>query len=336
MNQLLHQPTASLVGVMLVNLGTPDSANQSDVRRYLKEFLSDSRVVHLSRLLWWPVLNLIILNTRPKKTAKAYQKVWTDQGSPLMVHSEQQLKALQVKLDPKEKKYKVVLAMRYGKPSVLSAMQAFQTLGVHRIVVLPLYPQFSYTTTAAVEDAVKDAEKNINTQFSDSLQWAMISHYHHHPAYIQALAVSISDYWSEHGRAEHLVFSFHGIPENYISSGDPYANECHETITLLVDALQLLPEQYTVSFQSRMGAKKWLQPYTDMTLVKLAQNGVKNLQIVCPGFSADCLETLEEIQMENRDVFLQAGGKQYQYIPCLNARDEHISMMADLVRGHHK
>jgi ferrochelatase len=319
------------LGVLLTNLGTPDSPRPSDVRRYLKEFLWDQRVVEIPRIAWWFVLNLIILNTRPKRSAAAYAKVWTDEGSPLLVISKQQAKALQAELDGQfSGPVKVELAMRYGNPSIAEGLEKLRLAGARRIVVLPLYPQYSASTTASTFDAV--------TNEIQGWRWIpelrFINHYHDENAYISALASSIQGYWSEHGQPEKLVMSFHGIPKEYFMAGDPYFCECHKTARLVAEELGLEAEQWQLTFQSRLGPKEWLTPYTDKTLETLAREGVKKVHVVCPGFSADCLETLEEIAMENKEVFIQAGGEDYKYISCLNDEPGHIDMLAGLVLRH--
>jgi protoporphyrin/coproporphyrin ferrochelatase len=319
------------LGVLLTNLGTPDSPAPSDVRRYLKEFLWDQRVVEIPRIAWWFVLNLIILNTRPKRSAAAYAKVWTEEGSPLLVISKKQAKALQASLEGKiATPVRVELAMRYGNPSISQGLENLRQAGARRIVVLPLYPQYSASTTASTFDAV--------TSEIQGWRWIpelrFINHYHDEKAYIKTLADSIRNYWDKHGRAEKLVMSFHGIPREYFLAGDPYFCECHKTARLLAEELELSADQWQLTFQSRLGPKEWLTPYTDKTLEALAREGVKNVQVVCPGFSADCLETLEEIAMENREVFIQAGGEHYGYIPCLNADSGHVDMMSELLLRH--
>jgi ferrochelatase len=315
------------VGVLLTNLGTPDSHEVVDVRRYLKEFLSDRRVVSMSPLIWWPLLNLVILNIRPKYSARAYQKIWTDEGSPLLAFSRQQAQALQSALG-NDGRYTVELAMRYGKPSIAAGMASLKQRGARQIVVLPLYPQFSHTTTSSTRDAV-DGVVN-DDQAPPEIHF--ISQYYAHPGYIAALADSVREHWARSGRADKLLMSFHGIPEDYVAAGDPYAEQCRQTAKLLADTLALSEDEWLLTFQSRVGKKAWLRPYTDKTLQVLAQSGTRSVQIVCPGFSVDCLETLEEIQVENRDYFIEAGGERYEYIPCLNAREDHIQMLASLVR----
>jgi len=332
MTQDVFQHTqADRTGILLVNLGTPDAPDRASVRRYLKEFLSDPRVVEGPRLPWWLVLNLIILNTRPGRSAKAYQKVWTDQGSPLLVISREQETALRTALNDRfGDAVCVELAMRYGSPSIASGLERLREQGARRILVLPLYPQYSATTTASIFDEV--------TAQVGKLRWLpelrFINHYHDEPAFIAALADSVRTWRQQHGDADKLVMSFHGIPQDYFEKGDPYFCECQKTGRLLAESLGLSEEQWKLTFQSRLGPRQWLQPYTDKSLEKMAQEGVKSVQVLCPGFSADCLETLEEIAMENRDVFMEAGGERYEYIPCLNAGKTHIEMLSRLVEKH--
>ncbi|MBL7003084.1 MAG: ferrochelatase, partial [Gammaproteobacteria bacterium] len=305
------------IGILLVNLGTPDGYDTPSVRRYLKEFLSDPRVVEAPKVAWWLFLNLILLNTRPKKSAKAYQTVWTNQGSPLLNISNKQSLALQQQLDTDfgQGTYNVELGMCYGSPSIPSAMLKLKQAGANKLLVLPLYPQYSATTTAAVFDAVSNQLKTWRV----IPEFRMVNHYYSHNDYINALAKSIKDFWSTHPPAEKLIMSFHGIPQEYIDKGDPYANECKITADLLAKKLNLNPDQWMLTFQSRLGPKQWLEPYTDLSLADLAKNkGVKSVQMVCPGFSVDCLETLEEIAMENKDTFIENGGEHYEYIDCLN------------------
>jgi protoporphyrin/coproporphyrin ferrochelatase len=334
MNSQTHQhPDADSTppGVLLVNLGTPDSPSVSDVRRYLREFLWDPRVVELARPLWWLVLNLVILTTRPRRSAKAYAKVWTAAGSPLLVISKRQQAALQAKMETQgEPPVKVVLAMRYGQPGVASGLQALREAGVKRVLVLPLYPQYSATTTAAIVDAVADELRHWRVL----PELRFINDYHRHPAYISALADSVRRYRTLHGEPDKLLLSFHGIPQAYVDAGDPYAQQCYKTAELLVAALDLPRDRWQMSFQSRLGPKQWLQPYTDHTLEALAKEGVRNVHVICPGFSVDCLETLEEVAMENRDIFIEAGGERYGYIECLNDHASHIQLFSELVAQH--
>jgi len=318
-------------GVLLVNLGTPEGPDSGSVRRYLKEFLWDPRVVEMARPLWWLVLNGVILNTRPGRSAKAYQKIWTDEGSPLLTISRRQREALAAELgDRRGEAMPVALGMRYGKPSIRSALEQLRDTGVRQILVLPLYPQYSATTTASIFDAVSSELRG--WRWIPELRF--VNHYHDDPAYIAALADSVRRHRGATGSTERLLMSFHGIPEEYFHKGDPYFCECHKTGRLLADALQLGKDEWQLSFQSRLGPKQWLQPYTDHTLEAMAKQGIKSVHVICPGFSADCLETLEEVAMENREVFLAAGGERYEYIPCLNDETAHIAMLAGLVERH--
>jgi len=325
--QNYHHDQVGRTGILLVNLGTPDGPDRTSVRRYLKEFLWDPRVVEVPRPIWWFVLNGVILNTRPGRSAKAYQKVWTDQGSPLLSISYKQRDALAQRLGDATP---IALAMRYGSPSIEAGLEELRDADARRILVLPLYPQYSATTTASIFDAVADALRK--WRWIPELRF--INHYHDEPAYIGALADSVRRHRAQFGTSDKLLLSFHGIPEEYFHKGDPYFCECQKSGRLLAEALDLKPDQWQLSFQSRLGPKQWLQPYTDKTLETMASEGVKSVQVICPGFSADCLETLEEIAMENREVFLEAGGERYEYIPCLNAEAGHIDMLAGLVTQH--
>lgn len=323
-----NHSTTPVIGVLLSNLGTPQSPEPADVRRFLKEFLWDPRVVELPRPLWWLVLNGVILNTRPRRSARAYKKIWTDKGSPLAVIITQQVKALRGAFA----NHNVIVepAMRYGAPSLASGLEKLRQQGADRILVLPLYPQYSATTTGSTFDAVAGALKT----WRRLPEMRFVNHYHDHPGYIAALASSISRYWQQHGQADKLLLSFHGIPEEYFHKGDPYFCECQKTARLLADKLNLDNHQFQVSFQSRLGTRQWLQPYTDKVLQDMASSGVRSVQVCCPGFSADCVETLEEVAMENRDVFLNSGGKQYEYIPCLNDSQAHIDFLKKLIDQH--
>ena len=326
-----HEADTAPLGVLLVNLGTPDSPAVADVRRYLREFLWDPRVVELARPLWWLVLNLVILTTRPRRSAKAYAKVWTEAGSPLLVISKKQHAALQTLLDTQGgHPVKVALAMRYGKPGIAAGLKELREAGGSRMLVLPLYPQYSGTTTAAIVDAVADELRH----WRALPELRFINDYHSHPAYISALAESVRRYWSVHGEPDKLLLSFHGIPQEYVDAGDPYAGQCYKTAELLVAALELPAQRWQLSFQSRLGPKQWLQPYTDHTLEALAKEGVRNIHVLCPGFSVDCLETLEEVAMENREIFLEAGGEHYGYIECLNDHASHIQLFSELIALH--
>lgn len=317
-------------GVLLVNLGTPDAPTTSAVRRYLAEFLSDPRVVEMPRLLWMLILHGIILRTRPARSAAAYRKVWTDRGSPLLAISQDQAAALQQRLDQQtEQPMRVELAMRYGNPSIANGLERLRQANARRIIVLPLYPQYSATTSASTFDAVS---KELQ-QWRWQPDLGFISHYHDHPDYISALTKSVQDYWQQNGRPEKLLMSFHGIPQEYATAGDPYPDECRETASLLAEKLGLSKDEWGISFQSRLGRQEWIKPYTDETLKHCGTSGVKNLHVICPGFPTDCLETLEEIALENRETFIAAGGVDYSYITALNSSPEHIQMLAKILKA---
>ena len=320
------------IGVLLVNLGTPDKPTPSALRRYLAEFLSDPRVVEIPRLIWLPILYGLILTRRPKKSAALYQSVWQEQGSPLMIHSLQQQAALQKEMAIRFRgKVRIELAMRYGSPSIKSGMNTLKERGARRILVLPLYPQYSATTTATTYEAVFKVLKK--WRWIPELRF--IGQYHDEPAYIDALSRSVEDYWRQQGSQEHLLMSFHGIPKRNLTLGDPYFCQCHKTARLLARRLNLKDKQWTISFQSRFGKAEWLQPYTDKTLQSLPkEKAIKKVDVICPGFPSDCLETLEEMAVENRDNFLEAGGEQYRYIPALNADHNHIQALADVIQKH--
>ena len=310
-------------GILLINLGTPDSPSPGDVKRYLKEFLWDPRVVEMPRALWWPILNGVILTTRPRRSAQAYARIWKEEGSPLLVHTLAQAKALQQLMGGE---MKVVAAMRYGNPSISSGLKELQSAGCRRILVFPLYPQYSATTTASAFDAVVNALKRQRV----IPELRLLNQYYDDPGYIQALAESIRTYQAEHGKPDKLVFSYHGLPQRYADAGDPYALQCEETSRSLAKALELNDEDWKHSYQSRMGREPWLAPSTSDSLRELAGSGCRHVQIACPGFAADCLETLEEIAMENREIFLGAGGEKYEYIPCLNESEAHMQALAEL------
>lgn len=316
------------IGVLLTNLGTPDQPDKKSVRKFLKEFLWDRRVVEAPRLAWWLVLNFIILNTRPARSSKAYQKVWTGQGSPLMTISKELHEALRTALEGSGKV--IALGMRYGSPSLADGLETLREQRASRILVLPLYPQYSATTTATTFDAVAEELRG----WRRIPEMRFVNHYHDHPKYIDALCQSIQIHWSQHGQAEKLLMSFHGIPRDYFEKGDHYHCECHKTGRLVAEQLGLQQDQWALTFQSRLGPKKWLQPYTDKTIGQLAKSGARSLQVICPGFSVDCLETLEEVAMENKDIYMEHGGERYQYIPCLNASSQHVEMMLSLINTH--
>ena len=316
------------LGVLITNLGTPDSPTASGLRKYLKEFLSDTRVVEIPRLLWMLILHGIILRLRPAKSARAYQSVWTEEGSPLLVISQRQQHDLQQLLSERYSvPVKLLLGMRYGSPSITSALEELKAANAHRILVLPLYPQYASSTTGSTFEALS----RVIGRWRWVPELRFINQYHDHPLYIEALANSVREQFEAGGQPEKLLMSFHGIPKVTQEDGDPYLCHCHKTGRLLAEKLGLNTEQYMVTFQSRFGKAEWIQPYTEQSLKTLARDGVKHVAIITPGFAADCLETLEEIGEENREYFLQAGGERYDFIPCLNDRVDHISTLASII-----
>ena len=315
-------------GVLLVNLGTPEEPTAKGLRPYLRQFLSDPRVIEWPAWLWKPILNGIVLLVRPKKSAKLYASIWTEDGSPLLVYSQSIVDQLQAGLQPTwGDAIQVELAMRYGRPSIKEKLEKMRQNNVQRILILPLFPQYSATTTATIYDAVFDELRR--WRWSPELR--TITGYHDHPLYIEGLAAGIEHYWHENGRSDRLLYSFHGIPQNYFDKGDPYHCFCHKTARLVSERLDLNRDQYEVCFQSRFGPEEWLQPYTDKTLEKWAHDGLASVDTVCPGFAVDCLETLEEMDEQNRELFLEAGGKQYHYVPCLNDGPAQMALIQDLV-----
>jgi ferrochelatase len=313
------------VGLLLTNLGTPQAPEKAALKTYLKQFLSDPRVVEVPRVLWWLILNGIILNIRPARSAAAYRTVWTEEGSPLLLHTQDQCAAIAEKFG---EELVVDFAMRYGEPAIPDVLQRMLEQGVRKLLVLPLYPQYSGPTTASTFDAIAEDF----TQRRWLPEFRFVTHYHDHPAYIQALAQSIRVFREQHGSADKLLFSYHGEPRRYLDEGDPYHCECLKTTRLVAEELGLAEGEYASTFQSRFGREEWLKPYTDETLKALPGEGVSSVQVICPGFSADCLETIEEIAVENRDYFLEAGGQRYEYIPCLNSSTEHIDALEAIVR----
>lgn len=323
--------TAPRIGILLLNLGTPDAPTAPALRRYLKQFLSDRRIVEIPRAIWWLILNGIILNTRPRKSAEKYAMIWTAEGSPLMVHAQRQAKLLEGFLRQHvTQPYAVALGMRYGNPSVAGAIKQLKAQHCDRILVLPLYPQYAASSSASALDAVWQALLTMR----NVPEIRTVRHYHDHPGYITALANSVRAHWATEGRPDKLLMSFHGVPKFALDKGDPYHCECHKTGRLLAEALELQPEQYMVCFQSRFGRAEWLQPYFAPTLEQLGKQGVGRVDVICPGFSSDCLETLEEIAMEGKTTFLNAGGRAYHYIPALNERDDWIHALCDITLQH--
>ncbi len=316
--------------VLFCNLGTPASASSADVRRFLAEFLSDRRVVEIPRALWLLILHGIILRTRPAKSAAKYASIWSAEGSPLKVWTEKQAKLLQGWLGQRGHQVQVRYAMRYGQNSIASQLDALKAEGVTRVLVVPAYPQYSATTTASLFDAVYAWAATVR----NLPELRFVNRYHDAPGYIAALAASIQRHWAANGRPDQLVMSFHGVPERTLTLGDPYHCECFKTARLLAAQLGLTPAQYTVTFQSRLGRAKWLQPYTEPTLIALARQGLARVDVVCPGFTSDCLETLEEINMEGRAAFLASGGKAFHYIPCLNDDAAWITALCEITQQH--
>lgn len=312
------------VGVLLANLGTPAAPERKPVARFLREFLSDPRVVDLPRYLWLPLLNLVIIPLRAGRSAAAYRQIWWPEGSPLLVLTERLAARLRAGLAGRAR---VETGMRYGEPSIRTALEKLRAAGVEEVVILPMYPQFSGTTTASIYDAVDGALEN--------LDWYPRRHpidkYHEHPAWVEAIAASIRAYRAEHGAAEKLIFSLHGIPQRYVRQGDPYQQQCELSVSAVAQALGLPADQWLLSYQSRVGREPWLQPYTDLTLEELARSGVRHVQVLCPGFAVDCLETLEEIAEQNRERFVHAGGAKLEYIPALNDSDAHVRLYRQLV-----
>lgn len=324
--------TEERLGVLVVNLGTPEAPESGAVRRYLAEFLSDPRIIELPRWLWMILLHGVILRIRPSRSAKAYREVWSEKtGSPLLDVSTRQTAALRAELTERLGNDVVVaLGMRYGNPSIDSAIADLEAANVRRLIVLPMYPQYSGTTTASVFDAVTTRLQR--TRWIPETRF--INQFCDEPGFIEALAASVRESWDEHGRGELLVTSYHGIPTRYLLSGDPYHCLCHKTTRRLAEELELPDDKVRVVFQSRVGREEWLKPYCDDTMKSLPGEGVTSIDVISPAFSADCLETIEEISGENREYFEENGGKRFQYVPCLNDRPDHVRVLADLVERH--
>ena len=316
------------VGVLMANLGTPDAPTPGALRRYLRQFLLDPRVIELPRPLWWTILHLFVLTRRPRVSAALYRKVWTAEGSPLLVITRRQAAAVaEIVAREAATPVHVAVGMRYGEPSIRAALRELAAKGCRRILALPLYPQYAAATSASTFDAV--AAELSTWRWVPELRTVLS--YHDDPGYVAALADSIRAAWSDGGPAEKLLFSFHGIPQRYFDAGDPYPCHCWKTARLVAERLGLPPERYEVTFQSLFGKEEWIKPYTDRTLQAMARAGVKSVDVICPGFAADCLETLEEIDGLNRELFLHAGGERFRYVPALNDRPDHVRVLADLV-----
>ncbi len=321
---------APTTAVLLCNLGTPEAPTAGALRSYLAEFLSDPRVVEIPRWIWWPLLHGVILRVRPARSARKYASIWTPGGSPLKVWTEKQATMLGGYLGERGHRVVVRHAMRYGSPSIATELDRLKADGATRILVLPLYPQYSGPTTASLSDAVGAWARRVRAL----PEIRFVNRYHDDAGYIDALARRLTDHWQMHGRGERLVLSFHGVPRRTLLLGDPYHCECQKTARLLGERLGLAPDRLLVTFQSRFGKAQWLQPYTEPTLVELARQGVKSVDVMCPGFTSDCLETLEEIAVEARAAYLGAGGEAFNYVACLNDQHEWIAALAAVTARH--
>ena len=318
--------TPPLTAVLLVQLGTPEEPEPGAVRRYLRQFLSDPRVVEIPRLAWWPILHGIVLRTRPRRSAAKYRTVWTPHGSPLQVHTRRQAVLLRGSLGERSLDVAVVHAMRYGNPSIATVLRELRDRNLTRLLVLPLYPQYAGSTSASAFDAISREL----SRWRNLPEFRMVRGFHREPAYIAALAAQVRRQWETHGRGDKLVVSFHGVPRRSLLQGDPYHCECLATARLLADELELRPDQWVATFQSRFGRARWLEPYTLPTLLELARSGTRSVDVICPGFVADCLETLEEIDVEARAAFLAAGGTGFNYIACLNESAHWIAALSEI------
>lgn len=321
---------APRAGVLLANLGTPERPDSRALRKYLREFLWDRRVVEVPRPLWWLILNLLIVPFRSPRSAEAYRRVWTERGSPLLYHTRDLAEGMEREFSRNLSRIRVYPVMRYGQPGIAEALATARADNVQRLIVLPLYPQYSATTTASVFDGLAAALKSV--RWLPELRF--VSHYHDDQAWIEAIADRIRAHQEQHGQPERLLFSFHGIPKTYLLDGDPYYCQCQASARRIAERLKLEPGQWQVSFQSRLGRAEWLKPYTDRTLHELAEQGVRRVQVVCPGFAVDCLETIDEIGVENREAFEAAGGESLEYIPALNAEPDHARLLAELCWRH--
>ncbi|MBI3043918.1 MAG: ferrochelatase [Betaproteobacteria bacterium] len=324
--------TPSRIGVLLINLGTPEAPTPAAVRTYLREFLSDPRVVEIPRILWWPILHLFVLATRPKASAQRYAQVWMSEGAPLKVHTERQVTLLRGHLGERAKSLPLTVdyAMRYGKPSIPDKLRELKAQRCDRILLVPLYPQFSASATATAFDAAFRWIQDLRNQ--PALR--TVRSFHDHAGYIAAVAQNVRDYWMKNARPDALLMSFHGVPRATLDKGDPYHCECQKTGRLLAEALGLKQAQYRVTFQSRFGRAEWLKPYTADVLAELGKKKTGRVDVVCPGFVSDCLETLEEIAIEGKAIFLNAGGREFHAIPCLNERNDWINALTDIVVGN--
>jgi ferrochelatase len=323
--------TVSRTAILLVNLGTPDAPTPMAVRRFLKQFLSDPRVIEIPRALWLPILHGFILNTRPKNSAKKYACIWSEDGSPLKVHTERQTRLLRDCFGLQVRSpITVDFAMRYGEPSIPATLARLKSEGCDRILVMPMYPQYAASTTASALDEIAEYLQRVR----NVPEVRMVKHFHDHPAYISALGRLVRDHWGQSGRPDKLIMSFHGLPRYTLTRGDPYHCECQKTARLLAEELELADTHWQISFQSRFGGAEWLKPYTASTLADYGRQGLRRVDVICPGFVADCLETLEEIGIEGKGIFLGAGGKEFHLLPCLNEREDWIRSLAAIARQH--
>ncbi|HEY2394956.1 MAG TPA: ferrochelatase [Rudaea sp.] len=329
MTSLDPAPVSATDVVLLVNLGTPEAPTPAAVRRYLAEFLSDPRVIDAPRWWWLPILYGVILNVRPRRSARAYARIWTERGSPLRVYSESLAEQLDLRVRAlSADRMRVVLAMRYGQPSIGATVERLYASGLRRLLLLPLYPQYSGTSTGTAVDALAAAVQRLHP----APEMRHIDNYHDDPGHISALAENVEKFWKSRGRAPKLLLSFHGIPQRYVRNGDPYFDQCCATAQHLRARLQMHEDDLLVAFQSRLGREPWLQPYTEQVLAALPGQGIEHIQVLCPGFAVDCLETLEEIALRDRDLFVASGGKRLDYIPALNDSPAHVDVLLALIR----
>ena len=318
------------IGVLITNLGTPDAPNKKELKVYLNQFLSDPRVIELPKILWQIILKLVILQIRPSKSAEAYKQIWTDKGSPLLDIANRQLSKIQSSFSSKNENIVFEVGMRYGNPSISDALSKLQTKQIRRLLVLPMYPQYCAATTGSTFDEVT----NVLQKWRWIPEMRFINQYFEEKNYIEALSNSIKSFWKKNKKPQKIIFSYHGIPKRYLTNGDPYHCFCLKTTRLVKEHLGLLDDEIMTTFQSRFGKEEWLKPYTSETLKELPKQGIKNIHIISPGFSSDCLETLEELEEENKEYFMESGGENYHYIPCLNDHDDHINVFVNLIKKH--
>ncbi len=318
------------IGVLITNLGTPDAPNKKELKVYLNQFLSDPRVIELPKILWQIILKLVILQIRPSKSAEAYKQIWTDKGSPLLDIANRQLNKIQSSFSSKNENIVFEVGMRYGNPSITDALLKLQKKQVRRLLVLPMYPQYCAATTGSTFDEVT----NVLQKWRWIPEMRFINQYFEEKNYIEALSNSIKSFWKKTSKPQKIIFSYHGIPKRYLTNGDPYHCFCLKTTRLVKEYMGLSDDEIMTTFQSRFGREEWLKPYTSETLKELPKQGIKNIHIISPGFSSDCLETLEELEEENKEYFMESGGENYHYIPCLNDHDDHIDVFVNLIKKH--